>query len=148
LNKNESLSIQQQLHCKTSHPFYKNLFVGKFKFTVSNGKKFDDGCVAFKDVNGTLEAGSIRAIKGSDSSNKDIVIYVEKLNIQKCLSVNINVDNQSSPVNIICSDFVFIQLSSQIVPINPSNLVENLSYIQMNPIDFIFIRYPNLLESS
>jgi hypothetical protein len=148
LDENESLSIQQQLHCKISHPFYKVLFVGKVRFTVSDNKMFDDGCVAFEDDNGTLEAGFIRAITHSNSSDIDTVIYVEKFIIQKCLSVNINVIDQSSPVNIICSDFAFIQLSGQIVPISPSNLIEKLSYIQTNTKDFIIIRYPNLLESS
>ncbi|CAF3034662.1 unnamed protein product, partial [Rotaria sp. Silwood2] len=49
LDECESLSIQHQLHCKISHPFYKVLFVGKVRFTVSDGKMLDDGCVAFED---------------------------------------------------------------------------------------------------
>ena len=108
----------------------------------------DDGCVAFEDGQGTLEAGFIRAIQHSNCSNMETVIYVEKFIIQKCLAVNIDVANQSSPVNIICSDFVFIRLSGQIVPISPINLIEKLSYIQLSTKDFIIIRYPNLLESS
>ncbi len=36
---------------------------------------FDDGCFAFKDGNGTSEAGFIRAIQHSNSSNIDTVIY-------------------------------------------------------------------------
>ncbi|CAF1477998.1 unnamed protein product, partial [Rotaria sordida] len=63
LNECESLFIQQQLHCKMSHPFYKVLFVGNVRFTVSDGKMLDDGCVAFEDGQGTLEAGFIRAIQ-------------------------------------------------------------------------------------
>ncbi len=107
-----------------------------------------DGCIAFEDGNETLEAGFIRAIQHSNSSNIDTVIYMEKFIIQKCLSVNIDVANQTSPVNIIRSDFVFIKLSDQIVPISPSNLIEKLSYIQTDTKDYIIIRYPNLLESS
>ncbi|CAF3373722.1 unnamed protein product [Rotaria sp. Silwood2] len=109
LDEYESLSIQHQLHCKMSHPFYKVLFVGTVRFTVSDGKMLDDGCVAFEDGQGTLEAGFIRAIQHSNCSNMETVIYVEKFIIQKCLAVNIDVANQSSPVNIICSDFVFIR---------------------------------------
>ncbi len=33
------------------------LFPSSVRFTVSDGKMFDDGCVAFEDGNGTLEAG-------------------------------------------------------------------------------------------
>jgi len=87
------------------------------KFTVSDGKMLDDGCVAFEDRNGTLEAGFIRAIQHSKSSNISIVTHLEKFNIQKSLSINIDVANESLPVNIICSDFAFIQLSDQIVVI-------------------------------
>jgi hypothetical protein len=108
----------------------------------------DDGCVAFEDDNGTLEAGFIRAIKHSNNSNIDTVIYVEKFTIQKCLSVNIDVSNLPSPVNIICADFAIVQLSDRIVPIMPSNLIEKLSYIQTDTTDFTIIRYPNLLDSS
>ena len=83
-----------------------------------------------------------------DNSNLDTVIYVEKFSIQELHSVNINVDNQSSPINITCSDFAFIQLTNQIVPVTPNQVIEKLSYIQTNTKDFIIIRYPNLLESS
>ena len=148
LNEKETLSIQQQLRCEASPTFCKVLFVGKVRFTVSNGKTFDDGCVAFEDDNGTLEAGFIRAIKHSNISNADTVIYVEKFIIQKCLSLNIDADNQPQPNNIICADFVFIQLSGQIVTVSPNDLIEKLSYIQINTNDFIIIRYPNLVESS
>ena len=148
LDENETFSIQQRLHCKMSQPFYKVLFVGKVKFKISDGKVMDDGCVAFEDGNGTLEAGFIRAIQHSKGSNSTTVIHVEKFIIQKCLSTNVDVTNQSLPVNIICSDFAVIQLSGQIVPISPNSLVEKLSYIQTNSKDFIIIRYPNLLESS
>ncbi|CAF4100963.1 unnamed protein product, partial [Rotaria sordida] len=44
------------------------LFVGKVRFTVSDGKMLDDGCVAFEDGQGTLEAGFIRAIQHSNCS--------------------------------------------------------------------------------
>jgi hypothetical protein len=41
---------------------------------VSDVKMLDDGCVAFEDGNETLEAGFIRAIQHSNSSNIDTVI--------------------------------------------------------------------------
>jgi hypothetical protein len=148
LDEKETFSIQQQLHCDASDRFYKVLFIGKVRFTVSYGKPLDDGCVAFEDDNGTLQAGLIRAIKHSIKSNVVTVVYIEKFIIQKCLSVNIGVDNKSQPINIICADFAFAQLSAQIVPVTPNELIEKLSYIQTDTNDFIIIRYPNLSESS
>ena len=82
------------------------------------------------------------------NSNLDTVICVEKFSIQKLHSVNINVDNQSSPINTTCSDFAFIQLTNQVVPVTPNQVIEKLSYMHTNTKDFIIIRYPNLLESS
>jgi hypothetical protein len=108
----------------------------------------NDGCVAFEDGQGTLEVGFIRAIQHSNYSNMETVIYVEKFIIQKCLAVNVDVANQSSPVNISCSDFAFIRLSGQIIPISHIHLIEKLSYIQLSTKNFIIICYPNLLESS
>jgi len=78
LNERKALSIQQQLYCKISYPFYKVLFVGKVRFTVSYGKMLNDGRVAFEDGQGTLEAGFIRAIQHSNCSNIETVIYVER----------------------------------------------------------------------
>ncbi len=51
------------------------LFPSSVRFTVSHGKMFDDGCVAFEDGNGTLEAGFIRAIQHSNSLNIDSDLY-------------------------------------------------------------------------
>ena len=112
VHEKENISIRRQLRCEASHSFYKVLFTGRVRFTVSDWKMFDDGCVAFEDTNSTLAAGFICAIKHSHNSNVDTVIYLEKFNIQKLHSVNINVDNQSSPINITCSDFAFIQLTN------------------------------------
>jgi hypothetical protein len=108
----------------------------------------NDRCVAFEDGQSTLETGFICAIQHTDCSNMETVIYVEKFIIQKCFLVNFDVANQSSSVNIICSDFAFIPLSAQIVPIIPIHLIEKLSYIQLSTKDFIIIRYPNFLERS
>lgn len=150
MNQSETLNIQQHLTSKHSHTFYKVLFAGKVRFCVSTGKTVDDGCVAYQNGNGTLEAGFIRAIaqKNSSDAEAEAVIYVEKFILQRCLSVNIEVDNRPVPLNITCSDFAFIKSSGHIVPIHPSNLIEKLSYIQIDTTDFIVIRYPNLLESS
>ena len=148
VDEKENISIRRELRCEASHSFYKVLFIGKVRFTVSNGKMFDDGCVAFEDTNGTLAARFIRAIKHSHNSNFDTVFYIEKFSIQKLHSININVDNQSSPLNITCSDFAFIQLTNTIVPVTPNQVIKKLSYIQTNTKDFIIISYPNLLESS
>ncbi len=50
------------------------LFPSSVRFTVSDVKMLDDGCVAFEDGNETLEAGFIRTIQHSNSSNIDTVI--------------------------------------------------------------------------
>lgn len=48
----------------------------KVRFTVSDGKMLDEGCVPFEDDNGNLEASFIRTIKHSIGSNMDTMIYV------------------------------------------------------------------------
>ena len=148
LNAKECLAIKQRLHCNNSDAFYKSLFVGKVRFAVTNGHTLDDGCVAFTCNSDCLQAGFIRAIQQSNSLNKKAIIYLEKLVIKECLSININEVPQSSSTKIVCSNFVYTQLSDQIVQIHPSDIIEKLSYIQMDTDNFIIIRCPNLIENS
>ena len=131
-NAKECLVIKQQLHCNNSDPSYKSLFVGKVRFAVTNGHTIDNGCVGFTSDSGCLQADFIRAIQQSNSLNEKTIIYLEKLVIKKCLSINIDEVHQSSSTKIVCSNFVYTQLSDQIVQIHPSDIIEKLSYIKMN----------------
>ena len=90
LNAKECLAIKQQLHCNNLDPFYKSLFLGKVKFAVTNGHTLDYGCVAFTCDSGCLQAGFIRAVQQSNSLNEKTIIYLEKLVIKECLSINID----------------------------------------------------------
>ena len=128
--------------------FYKVLFVGRVRFNVSNGDVLDDGCVAFEDQDGTLQAGFIRTIERRLGIAMNAIIHVEQFDIQKNHCLDLPTIDPSSPITIHCADFIHARLSGKKQSFPANKLIEKLAYIQTNERIYIIMRYTNLNESS
>lgn len=148
LVNNEHLRSLTDGYFTESQLFYKALFVGKVRFTVSNGEVLDDGCVAFESQDGTLQAGFIRIIERRLGIGMNPMIHVEQFDIQKNHCLDLPSIDQSSPITIHCADFIYARLSGKKQSFPANKLIEKLAQIQTNERDYIIMRYPNLTESS
>ena len=148
LANNENLSYRSDQNTTESQLFYTVLFVGKVRFRVSAREVLDDGCVAFEDQDGSLQAGFILAIQAPHHIKKHPMIHVRRFEIRDPYIVNLEPVDNSPPTIIRCADIIHARLSDRKETFPATKLLEKLSYIQTSDHDFILIRYPNLVESS